>query len=429
VLLVGGRVIDPATDRDGPRDVRVLDGRIVASAPAGAPRETVVDCAGLVVAPAFVDPHVHFRDPGDGRSETTATGLAAALRGGYGTVFCMANTSPVNDDPRITGEILRAHSRSGSAVRLAVVTAATRGLLGREIVDLAAQKAAGAAAVSDDGRPVEEDDVMAEVLRRAAELGLPVFSHCETPSLHPGGVAHDGAPAREWGLVGIPSESEVRMVRRDIALAERLRVPVHLCHVSTAAAVTALREARARGVAVTAEAAPHHLVLDDTALRVPAPDGTADAHLKMNPPLRDPSDVDAVVEALADGTIDCVATDHAPHPAERKRGAGFRDAAFGVIGLENAFAVLHRHLVTTGRLSLTTLLQRMGAGGARVGRVAGGALRDGEPAGIVLLRVGEKTRIQGEEFRSLSRNCPFDGKAVDAGVAGSLLGCRLELFP
>jgi dihydroorotase len=411
------------------RDLRVLDGVLVPTAPEGAPPPRIVECAGLVAAPSFVDPHVHFRDPGDGLSETTASGLAAAAAGGYGAVYCMANTEPVNDGPAVTEVILTAARAADSPVRLHVVSAATRGLLGREPADLAAQKAAGATAVSDDGKPVVEDAVMGEVLVRAASLGLPVFSHCETPSLHPGGVAHDGEAARRLGLPGIPGESEARMVRRDIALAERFGVPVHICHLSTAAAVEAVRDAKQRGLPVTAEAAPHHLALSDADLLRTLPDGRPDAHLKMNPPLRAAADRDAVVAGLADGAIDCVATDHAPHHHGRKRGCGFVKAAFGVIGLENAFATLHDRLVVPGRIPLAVLLARMSAGAARVAGLSAPSLAAGSRAAVVLLDLEAREPLSAEGFASLSRNCPFDGQPLRGRVAGLLAGDRLLLRP
>jgi dihydroorotase len=417
--------VDPLPGVNEVRDLRILDGILVDEVPGDAPPPSILDGSGLVAAPAFVDPHVHFREPGDGRSETVATGLAAAERGGYQAVFAMANTNPVNDRPEITEAMLRSAEGTGSPVRLHVVAAATMGLKGSEISDLAAQKAAGASAVSDDGMPVVDDGMMAEVLRVSAELGLPVFSHCETPSLHPGGVAHDGEPARRLDLPVIPGESEARMVRRDIGLAARLGVPVHICHISTAASVEAVREARERGLPVTAEAAPHHLALSDEDLLRTLPDGGADAHLKMNPPLRALADRDAVVEALLDGTLDCVATDHAPHHGSRKRECGFVKAAFGVIGLENAFAVLHDRLVATGRMPLADLLERMGAGAARVARLPQPTLATGSPAAVVLLDLDAETPLDAARFASLSRNCPFDGETTRGGVAGLLLGDRL----
>ena len=420
--LRGGRVVDPVSGEDGPGDLHVVDGLLHRRAPEGAPPAEGIDASGLVLAPAFVDPHVHFRDPGDGRSETIASGLAAAERGGYADVFAMANTRPVNDDPAVTRSMLAAARASGSPVRLHPVAAATRGLAGREPSDFGAQKAAGARAVSDDGMPVLDDGVMERVLLAAGNLGLPVFSHCETPSLHPEGVAHEGAAARDLGLAGIPAESESRMVRRDLELAGRLGVPVHLCHVSTAASVEALRAARSRGVAATGEAAPHHLLLEDEDLRRPGPGGSPDAHLKMNPPLRSRADREAVLGALLDGTLDCVATDHAPHPADRKRGAGFAGAAFGVIGLENAFSVLHHRLVVPGRMPLAVLIERMGAGAARVARIPGGRLAEGEPAAVVLLDLFAGGRVDAESFASLSRNCPFDGGEISGTVAGLVVG-------
>jgi dihydroorotase len=283
--------------------------------------------------------------------------------------------------------------------------------------------------VSDDGKPVVEDAVMEEVLRRAADLGLPVFSHCETPSLHPGGCAHDGEAARRLGLAGIPAESEARMVRRDLALAERLGVAVHVCHVSTASGVRAVREAKERGVLVTAEAAPHHLALCDDDLLRTLPDGRPDPHLKMNPPLRAAADREEVLAGLLDGTLDCVATDHAPHAQDRKRGCGFAAAAFGVIGLESAFPVLHDRLVATGRLPLRTLLARMSADAARVARIPAPSLREGSPAAIVLLDPGRRERLEAARFASLSRNCPFDGDALRGRVAGLLVGDRLRRAP
>jgi len=263
---------------------------------------------------------------------------------------------------------------------------------------------------------------MEEVLGRAAALGMPVLSHCETPPLHPAGVAHDGPAARALGLPGIPAESETRMVLRDLALAERLRAPVHLCHLSAAASVEAVRAAKGRGVPVTAEAAPHHLVLDEGALRRPGPGGGPDPYLKMNPPLRGVEDRRALVAALADGTVDCVGTDHAPHAEPRKRVAGFLGAAFGVIGLENAFAVLHDRLVLPGLLPLTTLLLRMGEGAARAARVPPGSLAEGTRAGLVLLDLEARWRVDAAAFASRSRNCPFDGETLRGRVAGLVLG-------
>ncbi len=424
-VLRGARIVDPVSGEDRVRDLRVVEGAIRSEAPPGGPPARIVDATGLVLAPAFADPHVHFREPGDGRSETVASGLAAAERGGYADVFCMANTDPPNDRGAVTEGILRSARGSGSPVRLHVVAAATRGLRGTDLADLAEQRSAGAAAVSDDGMPVVDDAVMERILLRAADLGLPVFSHCETPSLHPGGVAHEGEAAGRLGLPGIPAESEARMVRRDIALAERLGVPVHVCHVSTAAAVRAVREAKGRGVPVTAEAAPHHLALFDGDLLRTLPDGSPDAHLKMYPPLRGREDREAVLAALADGTADCVATDHAPHPEGRKRGCGFARAAFGVIGLESAFAVLHDRLVSTGRIPLRTLLHRMSAGAARVARIPPPSLADGAPAAVVLLDLQSRVRLEAAGFASLARNCPFDGESLVGRVAGLLVGDRL----
>jgi dihydroorotase len=429
-LLRGVRVLDPGSGEDRVRDLRIVDGRVAGEeAPPGAPPPAVLEGAGLVAAPAFADPHVHFRDPGDGSAETTASGLAAALRGGYGDVFCMANTDPVNDRPGITEGILEAARACGSPVALHVVSAATRGLAGTEPAPLADQRRAGAAAASDDGRPVVDDRVMEAVLRRAADLGLPVFSHAETPALHPGGVAHDGCAARDLGLPGIPAASETGMVARDIALAERLGVPVHICHLSTAGAVAAVRAAKGRGVRVTAEAAPHHLVLADEALRRTLPGGLPDPHLKMNPPLRAEADRVAVIAGLADGTIDCVATDHAPHPAARKRGCSFAAAAFGIIGLENAFAVLHDRLVVPGLLPLPVLVERMTAGPRRVAGLPPAGLRPGEEASFVLLDPGAAAPVRGDRFASLARNCPFDGEVLRGRVAALVRGDLLWRIP
>lgn len=415
-VLRGGRVIDPATRTDAVADLVADAGGVrIATGPVPGARE--IDVRGKVVAPAFVEIHAHLREPGGEVSETIATGLAAARAGGYGTVLAMANTQPVNDRPEVTRSMLAAAAAADTGVRMFPVTAATRGLAGREAAAWREQVDAGCVAISDDGKPVADGAMLRSVLRAAAELGVPYLSHAECPPLFHGPI-HDGEAARRFGVPGIPRECESDCVRSEIAAAEELGAQLHVCHVSTRTSIEAIRAARARGVRVSAEATPHHLLLtDEEFLR-----RGADTSLKMNPPLRPADDRDALRDALRDGLVEAVGTDHAPH-APHLKARGLADAPFGAIGMETAFAVLHEHLVRRAGWPLALLVERMTVGPARIAGVAAGRLFDGPPA-LAVLDPEAPFVVRPESFRSKSRNCPFSGWDGRGRVVGTLLGTR-----
>jgi dihydroorotase len=403
ILIRGGRVLDPANSVDAVQDVLLQDGKVTKlgsklTAPPGA---TVIDAAGKVVCPGFIDMHVHLREPGHEYKETVATGTRAAAAGGFTAVCCMANTSPVNDNRSIT-DYIRARARSEGVVRVYPIGAVTRGLEGKELAELAELAEAGCVGFSDDGKCV----MNAELYRRAMEYTLPfaapVISHAEDHTLSRHGAMHEGVVSTELGLRGIPAAAEDVMVARDILLAELTGAHVHIAHLSTAGAVRLVREAKARGVRVTAEVTPHHLLLTDEAVR------TWDTNMKMAPPLRTKRDTEALVEALADGTIDCVATDHAPHAVADKEGE-FDGAANGIVGLETAFTVLHDRLVRAGVLPLATLISRLSRDPARLLNLPGGSLTVGAAADVTLVDPEAAVTIDPARFAGKSRNTPFGG--------------------
>jgi dihydroorotase len=403
LLIRGGRVVDPANSIDAVQDLLLQDGKVAKlgvklATPEGA---TVIDAAGKVVCPGFIDMHVHLREPGYEYKETVATGTRAAAAGGFTAVCCMANTSPINDNRSITDYIL-AKARSEGVVRVYPIGAVTRGLEGKELAELAELAEAGCVGFSDDGKCV----MNAELYRRAMEYTLPfaapVISHAEDHALSANGSMHEGVVSTELGLRGIPAAAEDVMVARDILLAELTGAHVHIAHLSTAGAVRLVRDAKARGVRVTAEVTPHHLLLTDEAVR------SWDANTKMAPPLRTKRDTEVLVEALADGTIDCVATDHAPHAVADKEGE-FDRAANGIVGLETAVAVLHDRLVRPGLLPLATLVARMSRDPARLLNLPGGSLTVGAPADVTLIDPEVAVTIDPARFASKSRNTPFGG--------------------
>ena len=341
LAIRGARVIDPANGVDAVADVLIADGRIAEVNPnAGSDASETIDATGLVVCPGFVDIHTHLREPGFEHKETIATGTLAAARGGFTTVCAMPNTEPPIDSAGMIEFILRTAQAQGH-VRVLPIACVTRGRAGRELADLAELAQAGAIAFSDDGAPVADAHLMRRALEYAAMLGAPVIDHCEDPALSAGGVMHEGWVSTRLGLRGAPAAAEETMVARDIALAEATGSHVHIAHVSTAGSVDIIRQAKARGVPVTAEVTPHHLALTHEAIigSGEAPGGLAyDTNAKVNPPLRTPADVDACVEGLRDGTIDCIATDHAPHAIQDKL-CEFDAAAFGISGLETALGL------------------------------------------------------------------------------------------
>jgi dihydroorotase len=403
LLLRNGRVVDPASGVDAVQDLYVADGRIGKvgrnlRTPAGT---TVVDLAGKVVCPGFIDIHVHLREPGYEYKETVASGTRAAAAGGFTAVCCMANTSPVNDNRAVTDYIL-AKAKVEGVVRVYPIGAVTRGLKGTELAEMAEQAEAGCVAFSDDGRCVNDAGLYRRAMEYALPFGAPVISHAEDGCLGAGWAMHEGFVSTELGLPGQPSATEDVMVARDILLAELTGAHVHIAHISTAGAVRLVRDAKARGLRVTAEVTPHHLLLTDEAVR------DYDPNTKMAPPLRGKRDVEAVLEALADGTIDCVATDHAPHALTEKEGE-YAAAANGIVGLETAVPVLLDRLVRPGRIDLPTLVTRLSTGPARLMNLPGGSLAAGAPADITVLDLEQAWTVTPSSFRSRSRNTPFRG--------------------
>jgi len=422
MLIKGGRVVDPASGTDAALDVLVEGGRIAAVGPRiDAPGADVLDASRLVVAPGFIDMHVHLREPGQEHKETIATGTRAAAAGGFTTVCAMPNTSPVNDRREVTETIL-ARAAAGGLVHVLPIGALTLGLRGVELADFASQIAAGAAAFSDDGRCIQDPGLMRRALAAAKALGALIIDHCEDAALAEEGVVHAGAASRRLGLPGIPAASEEAMVRRDILLAEELGARIHIAHLSTRGAARLVREAKARGVKVTAEATPHHLVLDDAALTAP------DTRYKVNPPLRSAEDRKALLEAVKDGTVDVFATDHAPHTLGEKA-TPFEKAPFGMVGLETAVPVLLDRLVSAGVISLSRFVEMSSTAPARIlGLAAKGRIAPGADADLTLLDLAAESVVDAAAFCSKGRNTPFDGWRLRGGPAVTIVSGRV-VFP
>jgi dihydroorotase len=409
LVVRGARVIDPAEGIDALLDVRV-DAGVVAQF--GTNLETnehrVIDGEGLVLAPAFIDPHVHLRTPGREDEETIATGTAAAAAGGYCAILAMPNTEPVVDSAAVLGSLAET-AQTESQVPVGFLAAITKGQDGAELTEMAELADAGAAGFTDDGRPVVAPGLMRRALQYSSVTGRRLALHCEEPTLSKGGQMHEGAVSAELGFAGYPSVAESLMVARDLALAGYERRPLHLMHLSARESVEALSRAQVGGVAATGEVTPHHLCLTDEAVR------SLDSNVKMNPPLRAEEDRQALIAGLRDGTIAAVATDHAPH-ARHEKEVPFEAAPFGVTGLETAFPALYTHLVEPGLLKLETVLERMSTGPARAYGLDGPRIAVGAPANLVLLDLNASRRVAESDFLSRSANSWLLGETVKGQV-------------
>jgi dihydroorotase len=418
IVVRGARVIDTAGAVDAVLDVRVDEGVIAAL---GQNLDTnshrVIDAEGLVLAPAFVDPHVHLRTPGREDEETIASGTAAAAAGGYCAILAMPNTDPVVDSAATLGSLIET-ARAEAEIPVGFLAAITKGQSGAELTEMGELAAAGAVGFSDDGVPVAAPGLMRRALQYGAVTGRRIALHCEERTLSRDGQMHEGEVSAELGFTGYPSVAESLMVERDLALAAYERQPLHLLHLSAWESVQALRRARADGVQATAEVTPHHLCLTDEAIR------SLDPNFKMNPPLRSGSDRTALIEGLKDGTIVAIATDHAPH-ARHEKEVPFEAAPFGVTGLETAFAALYTHVVEPGLVPLEVVLERMSAGPARAYGLDEPRIAVGSAANLVLLDLNASYRITEQTFRSRSVNSWLLGATVKGKVRATIAAGRL----
>lgn len=417
LLIKHGRVVDPAQRLDDGLDVLLAEGVVVRLAERiDDPGAQVIDAAGLVVAPGFIDMHVHLREPGFEYKETVATGTAAAVAGGFTAVCCMPNTSPVNDTAAVT-EFITKRAAEAKLARVYPIGAVSKGLAGEELAEIGEMVRAGAVAVSDDGKPVHNAYLMRRALEYTQLFGIPVIDHCEEPALMAKGVMHEGAVATRLGLAGIPASAEEVMVARDVILAELTGGRLHIAHLSTRGGLERVREAKAKGLAVTCEVTPHHLALTDRAVL----ESDFDPNTKVNPPLRDAAHQAALLEAVLDGTVDCLATDHAPHHADEKA-LEYDLAPFGMVGLETALPVTYDLLVRRHGLSLRSFVSLWSTAPARILRLPGGTLKPGSPADVTIFNPEARAVVNPERFRSLSRNTPFAGQRLRGWPVATIVG-------
>ncbi|MDP6511307.1 MAG: dihydroorotase [Dehalococcoidia bacterium] len=416
LLISGGRLIDPASGHDAPADLLIEDGHIAWVGPGAPPQEldAILDATGLVVAPGFVDLHCHLREPGYEEKETIATATRAATRGGFTTVCAMPNTNPPTDSAAII-DFIKEKARTKGVVKVLPVGCISKGRRGQELAEMAAMAAAGAVAFSDDGSPVSDPRLMRHALEYSLSFGLPIMEHAEDEALSRDGAMHEGEVSLRLGLRGIPAAAEEAAVARDIALARLTGAKLHLCHISTAGAMEMVRRAREEGLPVTAEVTPHHLTLTHEQVLAPVP---YDTSAKVNPPLRAPQDVRALVDGLRDGVIDAIATDHAPHTAMDKL-VEFDFAPPGISGLETALGALLA-LVHSGEMDLMTLVTRLTTGPAKVIGHPLGSLTVGLPADVVLFDPTREWVVDPTAFASRGRNTPLAGRALRGKVMATL---------
>ncbi len=419
-LIKGGRVIDPETGVDGLFDILIEDGKIASiENPQSAiqnPKSKIIDATGKLVTPGLIDMHTHLREPGHEYKETIETGCLAAAHGGFATICCMANTDPVNDNQSVTDYILK-KARMAETVRVYPVGAISRGLRGENLADYGELKAAGVVAVSDDGNPVMNAQLMRRALEYAKGFGLLVIAHCEDRNLTANGVMNEGITATRLGLPGIPNAGETVMVARDIALCELTRASLHIAHVSAEGSVRLIREAKARGLPLTAETAPHYFSLTEEAVI------NYDTNARVHPPLRTAKDRDAIRLALADGTIDVIASDHAPHSSIEKD-LEFEQAANGMIGLETSLP-LSLQLVEMGLMKLNDLVARMSINPARILNLAHIGLKPGNPADLTIIDLEKTFTVDANAFQSKSRNTPFNGRELKGRAVLTMVGGKI----
>jgi dihydroorotase len=421
-LLKGGRIVDPANGIDAVQDL-LIDGDSIARVGRDLPAEgaTVIEIpAGCIVSPGLIDIHVHLREPGQEHKETVATGVASAVAGGFTAVACMPNTVPVNDNANVTTYILGKAAEANLA-RVYPIGAVSRGSKGELLSDIAELKAAGCVAITDDGHPTATALLLRRALEYAGMFGMPVIEHCEDQSLKGDGVAHEGFHAATLGLRGIPGACEALGVERGVLLAELTGSHFHVAHMSARASLRAVRKAKEAGIRVTCEVTPHHFTLTDEALGAPVP---YDTNTKMNPPLREAADREAMLAGIADGSIDAIATDHAPHHYDEKQ-VEFDRAPFGIVGLETAVALAFERLVHTGVIGVRRMIELMSVNPARILNLPGGSLAAGSPADVTILAPDLKTTVDVRALRSRSKNTPFDGWTLRGGVAATFVGGRL----
>jgi len=419
MLIANARILDPSCEPpvdfigdiliEGDRIIKVGSNLAQTKIAQGAQH---IDASGLCAAPGFLDIHVHLRDPGFTHKEDIITGCKAAAAGGVTGVCCMPNTKPVTDSEEVLSYIL--DKAKDADTRVYPIASITKGMLGQELNDIAALHACGAVAVSDDGRPVENGGMMLKALKEAYKAGVPVISHCEDLTIIDGGIINEGRISKELGVKGMDRASEDSITAREIVLAESSDTAIHIAHVSTKGSVQLIREAKARGVKVTCETAPHYMMMTDELLL------SYNANFRMNPPLREQEDCEAIVEGVLDGTIDAIVTDHAPHAAEEK--ANFLKAPNGIVGLETSFAAACTVLVHQCGMSLLDLVKLMSTNPANLLRLPGGTLREGSLADIVLFDPDRSWTVDAEKLHSKSKNTPFDGLELTGRVVRTILG-------
>ena len=425
LIIKNGRVIDPANKIDGDHDILIDKGLIQTVAPRGkissrdAGSAKVIDAQGCIVAPGFLDMHVHFREPGFEYKETIESGCESAAAGGFTTVAMMPNTDPVNDNRSVT-EFMLSQARAHGKIQALPIGAITRGLKGEALSDMGDLKDAGVIAFSDDGRPVMNNQVMRHAFEYSRMFDLPLIQHSEILDLTQGGCMNESRVSTELGLKGMPTEAEDIMVYRDIALLEKTGGRLHVAHISSGESVELVRRAKAKGLPVTCEVAPHHFILTDESVR------GYDTNTKMSPPLRTQKDIDAIKEGLKDGTIDIIATDHAPHDLVDKQ-ADYHSACFGIVGLETALPLSLR-LVEEKILTLPQLVEKLTARPAEIFKLEQGTLGGGKPADVVIFDLRHEYTVEANKFKSKSKNSPFDGWQVRGQVRHTICSGKIIFY-